>query len=109
VEQTAEKRMYAEAEANPQVDILWHTVPFGHKDSYPLKVLAQILSTRTGRLYKGLILGKELATQTWSHPDHRKWAGLFNIGGEAKESFTPQQVEQAIYAELDKLKAEEVP
>ncbi len=28
VKQMAEKRMYAEAEANPQVDILWHTVPF---------------------------------------------------------------------------------
>ncbi|MFN7139051.1 MAG: M16 family metallopeptidase [Limisphaerales bacterium] len=109
VKQPAEKRMYAEAEANPQVDILWHTVPFGHRDSYPLQVLAQILSTRTGRLYKGLILGSELATQTWSHPDHRKWAGLFNIGGETKENVTPQQVEQAIYAELEKLKNEEVP
>jgi hypothetical protein len=48
--------MNAEAEANPQVDILWHTVPFGHKDSYPLAILAQVLSTRTGRLYKGLVL-----------------------------------------------------
>ncbi|MBA4148875.1 MAG: insulinase family protein [Verrucomicrobia bacterium] len=109
VKQIAEKRMYAEAEANPQVDIMWHTVPFGHKDSYTLRVLAQILSTRTGRLYKGLVLGPQIATSTWSHPDHRKWAGLFNIGGEAKESFTPQEVEEAIYEEMEKLKSEEVP
>ena len=34
VPQQAEKRMYAEADANPQVDVLWHTVPFGHADSY---------------------------------------------------------------------------
>src|SRR3954463_10040384 len=34
VKQIAEKRLYGEAEANPQVDIIWHTVPFGHKDSY---------------------------------------------------------------------------
>lgn len=109
VKQTAEKRMYAEAEANPQVDIMWHTVPFGHKDSYPLQVLAQILSTRTGRLYKGLILGPQIATETWSHPDHRKWAGAFNIGGEAKDTLTPEQVEEALYNELEKLKNEEVP
>ena len=49
--QPAEKRMNAEAEANPQVDINWHTVAFGHRDSYVLQVLAQLLSTRTGRFY----------------------------------------------------------
>lgn len=108
VKQPAEKRMNAEAEANPQVDILWHTVPFGHKDSYPLSILAQILSTRTGRLYKGLVLTNDLATQTWAWQGSQKWAGLFNIGGEAKEGRTPAEVEAAIYAELDKLAREEV-
>lgn len=109
VEQAAEKRMYAEADTNPQVDILWHSVPFGHKDSYPLSVLTQILSTRTGRLFKGLTLGAEIATDTWAQQDTRKWAGYFNIGGEAKEGHTPEEVEKGIYAELDKLKKEEVP
>jgi predicted Zn-dependent peptidase len=105
----AEKRMYAEAEANPQVDIAWHTVPFGHRDSYPLQVLAQLLSTRTGRLYKGLVLGSEVATEVYAAQSSRKWAGGFNAGGEAKEGRTPQEVEQAIYVEIDKLKEELVP
>src|SRR5690242_8628794 len=48
VKQMAEKRMYAEAEANPQVDIRWHSVPFKHRDSYALEILGEILSTRTG-------------------------------------------------------------
>ncbi|MEO7300549.1 MAG: pitrilysin family protein [Verrucomicrobiota bacterium] len=109
VKQPAEKRMNAEAETNPQTDILWHTVPFGHRDSYPLSVLAQILSTRTGRLYKGLVLGSEIATQTWAQQDARKWAGYFNIGGEAKEGHMPEEVEAGLYAELEKLKNEEVP
>jgi predicted Zn-dependent peptidase len=74
-----------------------------------LSGLAQILSTRTGRLFKGLILGSEIATETWAHQDAQKWAGYFNIGGEAKEGHTPQEVEQGIYAELEKLKKEEVP
>lgn len=109
VKQLAEKRMYAEAETNPQADIVWHAVPFGHRDSYALQVLAQLLSTRTGRLYKGLVLGSKVATEAYAQVDTRKWAGLFNAGGEAREGRKPEEVEQAIYAELEKLKNEEVP
>jgi predicted Zn-dependent peptidase len=109
VPQLAEKRMYAEAEANPQVDIDWHAVPFGHKDSYALRVLAQLLSTRTGRLYKGMVLGSRVATSVDATPDPKKWAGLFDISGEAVDGKTPEDVEQGIYAELDKLKQTEVP
>jgi len=107
--QPAEKRMHAEAEANPQVDILWHTVPFGHKDAYALEVLAQLLSTRTGRLYKGLVLGREVATEVFARQESRRWAGLFNAGGEARDGRTPEEVEKAIYEELEQLKDSEVP
>jgi predicted Zn-dependent peptidase len=109
VKQLAEKRMYAEAETNPQVDILWHTVAFQHRDSYALEILGQILSTRTGRLYKGLVLGTSVATETYADQGSMKWEGMFNAGGEAKEGHTPEQVEQGIYDNLEKLKKEEVP
>ena len=109
VEQLAEKRMYAEAEANPRVDVSWHTVPFGHRDAYAMNILAQILSTRTGRLYKGLVLGKQVATDVQANAGARKWAGTFDIGGEAREGHTPQEVEQAIYSEIERLKNEDVP
>ncbi len=109
VDQLAEKRMYGEAEANPQVEIHWHTVPWGHRDSYALNILSQILSTRTGRLYKGLVLGSQVATEVEVGPDHRKYAGQFAISGEARDPHTPEEVEQAIARELDRLKAEDVP
>jgi predicted Zn-dependent peptidase len=109
VEQLMEKRMNAEAETNPSADILWHTVPFGHPDSFPLQVVAQLLSTRTGRLYKGLVLGAKKATETWAWQDPRKWAGVFNIGGEAANGVKPEDVEQTIYTEIDRLKTETVP
>ncbi|MSU57771.1 MAG: insulinase family protein [Pedosphaera sp.] len=109
VKQPAEKRMNAEAETNPQVDILWHTVPVGHRDSYALGILGQILSTRTGRLYKGLVLGKEIATETWAHQMSQKWAGAFNAGGEVKDGAKLDDVEAAIYAEIEKLARDEVP
>lgn len=109
VKHVAEKRLNAEAEANPQVDIVWLTVPFGHKDSYALGILGQLLATRTGRLYKGLVLGREVATEIYAHQISRKWAGLFNAGGEARDGRTPAEVEQAIYDEIEKLKTTEVP
>jgi predicted Zn-dependent peptidase len=109
VKQLAEKRMYAEADANPQVDIRWHTVPYGHKDSYALQVLSEILSTRTGRLYKNLVLGSGVATSVDAGQGSQKWAGYFEAEGEAKEGHKPEEVEQGIYDNIDKLKNEEVP
>ena len=108
MKQAGEKRMYGEAEANPMVDIVYHTVPFGHKDSYALNVLGQLLSTRTGRFYKGLVVGKKVATETWARQDSMKWAGAFNIGAECKDGVTPEQVEAALYEEMDKIKNETI-
>ena len=96
VAQKVEKRMNAEAEANPQVDILWHTPAAGHPDAYALEVLAAVLSGRSGRLHKALVLGDEVATSAFAHQMARKYAGMFNIGGEAKESKTPGDVEAAV-------------
>ncbi len=107
--QPAEKRMYAEADTNPQVDIIWHSVGFGHADSYALQVLAQVLNGRTGRLYKGLVVGSQVATEADAAQHSMKWAGLFNVSGEAREGHTPEEVEKAIYKELEALKEKEVP
>ena len=107
--QKAEKRFYAEAETNPNIDIYWHTPAFGHKDTYPLSVLAQVLSTRTGRLHKELVLGKKLATDTWAWQGARKYAGEFNMGAEITEGNTPEMAEQEIYRLIEQIKNEPVP
>ncbi len=107
--QVAEKRFYAEAEANPMVDIYWHTPAFGHKDTYALDVLAQVLATQTGRLHKGLVLGGKLATETWARQAERKYAGEFNIGADLAEGRSPDEVEKALYAEVQRLQSEPVP
>ena len=38
-----------------------------------------------------------------------KWEGYFNVGGEAKEGRKPEEVEQGIYENIEKLKQEAVP
>jgi predicted Zn-dependent peptidase len=109
VKQVAEKRMNAEAEANPQVDIVWHTVPFGHRDSYALEILGQILATRTGRFYKSMVLGTKVATEVYAGQTSQKWAGYFNAGGEVSEGRKPEEVEAQLYENIDQIKKEEVP
>ena len=104
-----EQRMYGEAEANPEVNIGWRTVAFGHRDSYALNLLGQILSTRTGRLYKGLVLGRQVATEAAAGAGSRKWDGTFEISAEARDPHSPEAVESAIYEEMDRLKNEDVP
>ena len=104
-----EKRYYAEAETNPQVEIHWRTVGFGHRDSYALEVLQQLLLGRTGRLYKALVLGKQVATEAFAQQDSRKWAGAFAVGAEVKEGKTPLEVEQALEEEIGRIKVGDVP
>lgn len=107
----AEMRYSGEADTNPEMEARWHTVPFQHKDSYALQVLAQLLNGRTGRLYKGLIDTKPenaVATTVSAGQNSQKYAGSFSIDGEAKDGRTPEEVERAIYVEVERLKNEPV-
>ena len=108
VGQMAEKRMVAYAETNPEVEIRYHTVADGHQDDAALTVAGTLLSGRTGRLHKALVEDQQVANRASAGQTSRKWAGFFSISGIAKPGKTPEDVEQAIYAELDRLKEEPV-
>ena len=108
VEQMAEKRMTAYAETNPEVEIRYHTVADGHADDYALTVLGSLLSGRTGRLYKSLVLDQKTANSAAAGHNTFKYAGYFVLEGVAKPGNTPEQVEQALYKEIEKLQKEKV-
>jgi len=107
-EQRAEMRMYAEAEAQPQVEVRYHTVPFRHRDSYALDVMASVLNGRTGRLYKSMVEGSQVASSARAAQDSRKYAGLFSFEAETKGDATPEKLEEGWYAELERLQKEPV-
>ena len=107
--QIGEKRYNAEAETSPTVRISWHGVPFVHRDFSVLDVLTDVLSGRTGRLYKGLVTGKQLANEVSASVDSKKYAGAIQVEAVAKDGKEPSVVEQALYDEIDKLKNEPVP
>jgi len=106
--QLATKRMVAYADTNPQVTIRYHSVPDGHVDEPALVVLGQLLNGRTGRLYRTLVEDQEVATSASGGQSGFKFEGMFEIRGTARQGRSPEEVEQAIYAELDRLKTEPV-
>jgi predicted Zn-dependent peptidase len=108
VPQLAEKRFYGEAETNPAVTIRWHVPALQHKDVPVLFVLQELLNGPTGRLQRNVVLGEGPATAAGARLDPRKYEGMFEIQGEAKDGRTPEQVEQAIHAEIGKLQEDVV-
>ena len=106
--QLAETRMVAYADTNPQVAIRYHTVRDGHVDEPALVVLGQLLNGRTGRLYKALVEEQEVATRASGGQAGFSFEGMFELRGTARQGRTPEEVEQAIYAELERLKTEPV-
>ena len=104
--QLSEKRMHAFAETNPQVTIRYHSVPDGHVDEPALVVMGQILNGRTGRLYKALVEDQEVATSASGGQAGFKFEGMFELNGTAKEGRTPEEVEVALYGEIESLKTE---
>ncbi len=117
-EQVAQKRMVAEAETNPQVEIRYHTVAWKHPDSYPLEVLAGIMNGKTGRLYKKLVNEKGIALgggsgggmmggsglKVGAMQNSLKYAGYFSVYAEGKSEINPKQLETAIYEVISDLK-----
>ena len=106
--QLAEKRMVAYADTNPQVVVRYHSVPDGHRDEPALVVLGQLLGGRTGRLYKELVEDQQVATGASGGQSGFKYEGMFELRGTATQGRTPEEVEQALYAELERIKTEPV-
>jgi predicted Zn-dependent peptidase len=101
--QLAEKRMNSECDCQPQVQVLYHTVPFDHRDSYALDVVQGLLNGRSGRLNKSLVIDQQIAASASCGQESQKWAGSFACSAETQGEATPAEVEAALYAELDRL------
>jgi predicted Zn-dependent peptidase len=107
--QLGEKRFNAEAETSPTVRAWWKGVPLLHKDTPALDLLTDVLSGRTGRLYKGLVLGRQLANEVSASIDPRRYGGIVEAELTVKDGKEPAEAEAALYEELERLKTEPVP
>jgi predicted Zn-dependent peptidase len=104
-----EKRFYAEAETSPTVRVWWQGVPIVHKDFAVLDLMTDVLSGRTGRLTKALVLDKKIANNASAYVNGQKYGGIVGAEVTVKDGQDPATVEAALYEVLDKLKTEPVP
>lgn len=103
-----ERRFLAEAPTNPQVEVVWPAVPFQHRDSYAMELLADVLNGRSGRLHRALVR-TGLSPGAGAHQDNRKYGGTFHVSAECKEGHTPDEIEKTLHREIDRLRDQPVP
>ncbi len=108
-EQLAPRRMTAVAETNPSVSLRWHAVPFVHKDAAALDVMSDLLSGRTGRLYRSLVESKGIASgEPYASMRPLRLDGYLEIGAEIADGHTHEEVERALLDEVERLKDQPV-
>ena len=109
-EQNGERRIVDIFDAEPHLAIAYHKPTMPHKDDYVFDLIDQLLgSGRTSRLYRALVEEQQLATSVsvYGAPGSR-YPNLFVIDAIPRHPHTTEELEAAIYAELDKLKNETV-
>ena len=107
-EQSGEKRVVEIFDAEPRLAIAWHKPTMPDRDDYVFDLIDQVLgSGRTSRLYRSLVEEQKLATSVsvYGAPGAR-YPNLFVIEGIPRHPHTVEELEAAIYVELDKLKDE---
>jgi predicted Zn-dependent peptidase len=96
-----EKRVYGRAATTPSVQILFHIPPLWHPDLAPLYMLGQVLSSRSGDMYKEMVLDREYATGVSARASNSMYDGSFRFSASVKEMRGQQVVSSdAIESEL---------
>lgn len=107
-QQAGEKRTEVVGDAEPELMIGFHKPTLPAPDDYVFDVIDMLLTNgRTSRLYKKLVLEKQLVTavSSFGAPGSR-YPNLFIINATPRAPHTVPEVEEAIYQELERLKNE---
>ena len=105
--QLGERRIIVKRQAElPAVFAGYHTPDIKHEDSFALEVLQGILSSgKSSRLYKALVYEKQLALYAGGDYDNvANDPKLFYVYAGVMPGKTTDEVEKALYAEIEKLK-----
>jgi len=108
-EQIGEKRMAVEFKSEPSLMIGYHVPCAPHPDYYALSMMQSVLTSgRTSRLYKSIYEKGQLTGRppyAYIGPGDR-YPGLFIFGASPNAEHSVEEVENAIYAEIEILKSE---
>ena len=107
--QLGERRVVLEDRSQPIVYIGYHKPGINHPDDAVFDAITDIIGIgRTSRLYKSLVKEKKIAVVASGFQGFpgNKYAGLFLFYAVPAKGHTNQECEQAIYADIERLKTE---
>jgi predicted Zn-dependent peptidase len=107
--QLGERRVTLEDPAQPFVVIGYHKPGINHPDDAVFDAITDIIAIgRTSRLYRSLVKEKKIAivASAFQGLPGNKYPGLFLFYALPARGHTYQECEQAIYEEIEKLRAE---
>ncbi len=106
--QKGERRVIVRSPAKiPRFGVAWQGCTVNDDDDVLLDVINCLLSMgKTSRLYQNLVKGKEIASFAQSYNESRMDAGLFWLISEPKPGVDPSLLEEAIFEEIERLKAQ---
>ncbi len=110
-QQPGERSVQVEWDANPYLVIGYHRPSVNHEDDLVFDVISFLLSSgRTSQLYKRLVEEQRIAihVQTIATFPGRKYPTLFVVIGVPLAPHTVAELEEALFAELERLKTEPV-
>ena len=108
--QTKEKRVtLQEPWPLPAVVVAYHITRDGNPDSYPLHIVAKVLSDgQTSRIYKKLVYEKQMAVAAFGSANLIEDPNLFYAVAIVQPGHTTEEVSAALIAEFDRLKTEPI-
>ena len=93
----------------PRVDVAYKAVQGNTPDFYALQVLSNVLQAgQSSRLYQKLVKEKEMVTNVGGFMDEKRGVGAFYTNATLRTGVKPEDIEAAIYAEIERLKKEPI-
>ena len=90
-------------DAEPRLDMIFHTPGYPDDDLYKLDIIEGIFSGRSGRLFRRLVDAEGLCTDAGAANNIRLHNGEFHVWAELKTGTDPAKVERIIREELAKV------
>jgi zinc protease len=93
----------------PQITAVYNAPAGNTPDFYALQVLGQVLSSgRSSRIYQHLVHDKQMAIQAGAFMQERRGSGLFRVIGLPRPGVKVEDLEKALYDEIEAIKKDGV-
>src|SRR5678816_63953 len=93
----------------PRVDLAYKAVAGNTSDFYALQVLSAVLqSGQSSRLYQNLVKDKEMVSNVGGFMDEKRGVGALYTNATLRPGAKTEDIEAAIYAEIERLKTEQI-